>query len=192
MRSTLKIVGIIAFGAYASASIAQSVGDTYQNGSLVRIGQYSTQASTPAQTEIEPLDVFVLLNYPKQTVFTVGDAINYTLTRSGWRLVDPAQMQPEAARFLSLPLPESQRQLGTYRVRDVLETLAGGATWKWQFDYVTRTLWFQLSNPALSASQLPEKQAINAAVPAQSVPVIQRTAIPESFGILDITQGFQQ
>ena len=189
MRSTLKIVGIIAFGAYASASIAQSVGDTYQNGLLVRIGQYSTQASTPAQPEIEPLEVFVLLNYPKQTVFTVGDAINYTLTRSGWRLIDPAQMQPEAARFLSLPLPESQRQLGTYRVRDVLETLAGGATWKWQFDYVTRTLWFQLSKPVLSATQSFEQQEINASVQVKPMPVIERTGIPASFGILDATKG---
>lgn len=133
-------------------AMAQQVGDLYDGGRTVRIGQYSTQSAVPAQNEVEPLEVFVLLHYPKQTVRTVGDAIQHTLTRTGWRLADPFQMQQEAQQFMGLPLPESQRSIGTYRVKDVLQTLAGTPTWSWKYDYVSRVVWFELANPSLSKS----------------------------------------
>ena len=45
---------------------------------------------------------------------------------------------------MRLPLPESQRTVGTFRVRDVLQVLVG-STWAWQEDPVQRRLWLGLS-----------------------------------------------
>ncbi|QIL83823.1 hypothetical protein G7047_10705 [Diaphorobacter sp. HDW4A] len=149
---------------------AQQVGDTYDKGSQVRIGQYSTQASRPSDSEIEPLDVFVELNFPRQSVATVGDAVNYTLMRTGW-VLDKAQLGSDAVAFLALSLPESQRRIGTYRVRDVLQTLVG-SSWNWKEDPVHRQLWFALVAPPSSAVSV---------APAPTAPIVQpirRAPIP--------------
>lgn len=129
------------------------VGDTYDNGTQVRIGQYSTQASTPGHSVSDPLSVFVALTYPRQDVATIDGAIEYTLKRTGWQL-DRSKLSLEAAQFLRLPLPESQRSLGTYRVRDVLKTLVG-ETWRWDEDPIRRRLWISLAaQPTLSGVEL--------------------------------------
>lgn len=122
---------------------AQQVGDTYDKGAQVRIGQYSTQSTKPDASVSEPLDVFVALTFPRKTVMTVGDAIEYTLMRTGWTM-DKAVLTPDASAFLNLNLPESQRRMGTYRVRDLLQALLG-PTWVWVENPVRRSTWFTLA-----------------------------------------------
>ena len=83
---------------------------------------------------------------------------------------------PQAARLLTLPLPESQRALGPYRARTVLEVLTG-SSWTWHEDPVQRLVWFTVKSTGqpvqLSDSQVPvraaEVQAITTGVAASIV-----------------------
>ncbi|CAN7764260.1 hypothetical protein LJR039_007230 [Pseudorhodoferax sp. LjRoot39] len=103
------------------------------------LGRYTSAQAQPPEDLAEPLAVVVSMTFPRSTVTTVGDALRHALMRSGYRL---AMEQPGvAAEFLALPLPESQRQLGAYRLMAVLETLTGPA-WDWHSDRYRRTVWF--------------------------------------------------
>lgn len=130
--------------AEAGALLAPGAGRIV-DGSQMQIGRYTTAGAQPAEAASDPLDVFVRIHYPRQTVSSVGDAVRHTLVRTGWRLVDPSALAPQAARFLALPLPESQRVLGPYRVRQLLQVLLG-STWRWHEDPATRQLWFTLAS----------------------------------------------
>ena len=142
MLQPVRCLGMVVSLVLMGHAHAEQVGDTYDKGTQVRIGQYSTQSTLPDQTASDPLSVFVQLHYPRQGVATIGDAMAYTLLRTGWAL---GPDQPvEAQAFMRLPLPESQRTVGTFRVRDVLQVLVG-STWVWREDPVQRRLWLNLS-----------------------------------------------
>ncbi|GKS95611.1 hypothetical protein [Acidovorax sp. SUPP2825] len=158
-------VGVL--GWLAMPANAQVVGD-----GSVRIGRYSTQQAAPVASASDPLTVFATITFPRQQVRTVGDAVRHTLLRTGWQLVDVAALSPEAARFLALPLPESQRVLGPYRVQDILDLLLG-TTWQWHHDPVQRRLWFTVT-PAYA--QLTQASPAEASAGAASQAVADRDA----------------
>ena len=78
----------------------------------MQVGRYTTTVAAPPEAAARPLDVYVQLSYPRQTVQTVGDAVRHTLLRTGRRLVEPSALAPQAAHLLNLPQPESQRDVG--------------------------------------------------------------------------------
>lgn len=145
MSQPARCLGMVVSLVLVGHAHAQQVGDAYDNGTQVRIGQYSTQSTLPDQSVADPLSVFVQLRYPRQGVVTIGDAIAYTLLRTGWALAPDQPVEVQA--FMRLPLPESQRTVGTFRVRDVLQILVG-PTWGWQEDPIQRRLWLNLSPEA--------------------------------------------
>lgn len=119
----------------------------------MQVARYSTAVAAPAAQVADPLRALVRLSFPRQTIDTVGEAITHALQRSGWRLIDPWQLQPQAEHLLSLPLPDSQRTLGPYPVRTVLEILTG-PVWQWHEDRVQRLAWFEL-RPEYRPAQQP-------------------------------------
>lgn len=126
---------VLAMGcALAGAVQAQGLVD---GGSMVVLGRYSIASAEPPEELSRPLDVVATVSYPRQTVRTVGDALRHTLERTGYRLAEPAADGDVVLQFLALPLPESQRQLGPYRVRSLLDVLLGTA-WSWHSDASTR------------------------------------------------------
>ena len=151
-----SIVCALAFGAVAAqpANTSMSLVD---GGTQVVVGRYSTRPAQPSPGVAEPLDVVVQLSFPRQQVTTIGDALQHTLLRTGYTLVEPASLAPEAARFLQLPLPESQRELGPYRVQAVLDVLLGAA-WNWHRDPLRRRVWFTVA-PAYAALDQPASLA---------------------------------
>ncbi|MFN3493261.1 MAG: hypothetical protein ACK40L_02015 [Hydrogenophaga sp.] len=118
----------------------------------VQIGRYSTQASEPPAELADPLAIFAQLSYPRQAVESVGAALNYTLMRTGYRLAELDTLTPSARSFLQLPLPDSQRRMGPYQVRTILETLIGPA-WTLHTDPVTRKVWLTLATDPVQAPQ---------------------------------------
>lgn len=138
----LTLTGVLALVASAAA-IAQAPARPIplELDGEMQVGRYTTASAEPAAEVSDPLAVQARLTYPRQTVRSVGDAIDHTLLRTGWRLVSPSALEPDAARFLGLPLPESQRTLGPYRVRTILNVLLG-STWEWHEDPVQRLVWF--------------------------------------------------
>lgn len=140
------------------------------DGQVVVLSRYTSTAADPPAELAEPLQVVVSLSYPRGTVSTVGDAIRHTLARSGYRLSMDAAA-PDAATFLQLPLPESQRQIGPYRVQSVLDVLLGSA-WQWHSDPRSRAVWFSATGHD-AAQAAPLVQAIPTHSPgaATSTPV---------------------
>lgn len=111
----------------------------------VMLGRYSTVDAVPQQSLSEPLELVAQITFPREQVTTIGDAIEYTLLRTGYALPDPKGLPADVQRFLTLPLPEAQRTLGPFSVQDILNVLVGKA-WQWQTDPVTRRVWFTLAN----------------------------------------------
>jgi type IV pili sensor histidine kinase/response regulator len=138
-------------------------------GDQVQVGRYTTQSAQPAAELAEPLSVYAQLNFPRQTVATVGQALDYTLIRTGYRMVDPEALSDHARSFLNLPLPESQRRMGPYSVRTLLQVLLGNA-WTLRSDPISRQVWFELDGtetaPATPVAAVPEQTA----QPSQPVP----------------------
>ena len=117
----------------------------------VQVGRYTTQSAQPTAELAEPLSVNAQLNFPRQTVSTVGQALDYTLIRTGYRMVDPMALSDQARSFLNLPLPESQRRMGPYSVRTILQILLS-QTWTLNTDAISRQVWFELAGTATAAS----------------------------------------
>jgi conjugative transfer region protein (TIGR03748 family) len=146
-----------------------------EGGAEIQVGRYTTVASTPPASESAPLAVYARIGFPRATVATVGEALRHTLTRTGYRMVDPAGMDPVALRFMDLPLPDSQREIGPYKVVDILQTLLGPA-WQLQRDPVSRKVWFSVAPgyeryaaDATAASRPTPSAPITSASPSPSV-----------------------
>lgn len=102
----------------------------------VRLARYTTTSITPEPSALNPLAAVATVRFPRDHVRTVGDAVDYLLLRTGYRL----ESVDSAARDLfPLPLPEAHRELGPYRALTILELLVGEA-YKVDASQVHRTL----------------------------------------------------
>jgi type IV pili sensor histidine kinase/response regulator len=138
MRSTslLLFAGIVAWhGAASAQAVAAPIADG------VQLGRYTTVEPIPAPSVGSPMTVIATVSFPRGYVQTVGDAVRYLLVRTGYQLVDEAQLDDAARKLLRLPLPESHRRLGPYRVDAMLQALLGDA-WQLQIDAMTRSVRF--------------------------------------------------
>ena len=161
----------------AGACCAQ-VPSIVEHGTEVVLGRYSTQSAEPPPDAAEPLDVVAQLSFPRATVRTVGDALQHTLLRTGYTLVEASDLALEARRFLELPLPESQREVGPYRVTKVIDVLLG-STWRWHRDPLRRRLWFTVAPAYAALVQPPSPLApLPAAPAAAAVAVVAVPATP--------------
>jgi type IV pili sensor histidine kinase/response regulator len=146
------------------------------NGRSVVLGRYSTSSAQPPEDLTEPIDAVAALTFPRQTVHTIRQAIDFTLLRSGYRFDDGA-LSDAGRRFLDLPLPESQRQIGPYSVFTILGVLAGSA-WRPLVNRVERTVSIALQ-PVYAYSAALKTPAVPAglAVPVKAVkPVLSGVA----------------
>ena len=157
----------------------------------MQVGRYTTTVAAAPETAARPLDVYVQLSYPRQTVQTVGDAVRHTLLRTGWRLVEPSALAPQAANLLNLPLPESQRVVGPYRARTVLEVLTG-PNWQWHADPIQRLVWFTVKadHVAAVASPVADAQQAHAGVTTPVVtPLVEPQALPDQERLESSSEG---
>ena len=166
--NTLALSAAVCAPLTATAEESRAVPTDYHFGHIVdqgrmQVGRYTTAAARPEAEASNPLDVYVQITYPRQTVSTVGDAIRHTLMRSGWNLVDRSALSPQAVHLLTLPLPDSQRTLGPYSLRTVLNVLTG-RTWAWKEDAVRRLVWFGVAAEVDAAAQVSALQQVGSGV----------------------------
>lgn len=101
-------------------------GSTWAQGSAeVRLSRYTMGSTRPDASQLDPLEAMVQVTLPRASVTTVGEAVNYLLLRTGYRLADPHQAASPPIPILSMPLPEVHRHLGPYSVRTALSILVG-------------------------------------------------------------------
>ncbi|MXN30341.1 MULTISPECIES: PFGI-1 class ICE element type IV pilus protein PilL2 [Delftia] len=136
---------LLAGMAWLAAGVCHASTPLVDGNKRLQLGRYTTAEAQPQLGLNEPLALVAQITFPREQVTTIGEAIDYTLLRTGYALADLTALSPEARRFLGLPLPEAHRTLGPYSVQDMLAVLVGKA-WSWQTDHVTRRVWFVLGN----------------------------------------------
>lgn len=112
----------------------------------IKTDRYTLVKLAPSVSLVEPLKTVVQIKFPGAVV-TVGDAINYMLDESGYRVVDKGARTVEMEIMLSNALPAVQRDLtkSPMTIKSVLEVLAGPAFRVVQ-DPLRRLVTFELKN----------------------------------------------
>jgi type IV pili sensor histidine kinase/response regulator len=138
----------------------------------VRLARYTVAEPVPAAAVVDPLTVVATVHFPREQVRTVGDAVDYLLLRTGYRV---ASADPAATTLLALPLPESHRVLGPYPARAVLQVLLG-APYNVTASPVDRTLAITLRGPGSAPPgtvATVDEVSIRPVAPATTVEAIQ-------------------
>lgn len=129
----------------------------------VRVNRYTSVLSEPTVSEVLPLQSVIHISYPRD-VRSVGQALDYTLLRSGYRLGTASSA--EQSLFRDLALPESQRVLGPYTVERVLQTLIG-SEWQLTVNHPARVVSFVALAPGQGApsplAPVPSHNVVDAA-----------------------------
>ena len=166
MRSALTALCLLAFGGGAVAADGAP--------EHLRLARYTTAAALPDPTLTQPLAVLAHVSFPRDAVTTVGEALDYLLLRTGYRLGDA---DAPANALLGLPLPEAHRQLGPYSVHAIAAVLVGSA-YELQVSEIDRRVVVVLAEPA---PQTPASIATApAAEPAPREPRAQPAARSEA------------
>ena len=94
-----------------------------------QVGRYLTVNQGASNSQNNPLEQSFMLTIP-DTINTVGGAISYILTNTGYRL-EPKQYQVKQVKLLlAQPLPLSDRKLGPMTVMQALSALSGPSFWQ--------------------------------------------------------------
>ncbi len=88
------------------------------------VGQFLTVSNNASSAQQDLLQQTFQVRFPI-SVITVGDAMNYLLSTTGYHLVHDAQNYPWAERMMDRPLPMAQKSLGPMTLEEGLQTLAG-------------------------------------------------------------------
>jgi conjugative transfer region protein (TIGR03748 family) len=112
----------------------------YEN--VTQIGRYSTISNKPKSSQINLLSQTIQIRFTRN-IQTIGDAINYLLTFSGYSLIEKDQMSQALIITLNKPLPLIDRELGPISLKDGLITLIGPAFYLTD-DPINRTVNFNL------------------------------------------------
>lgn len=114
----------------------------------IRLSRYTTAPAVPDVAQVDPLEAVVQVSFPRAGVATVGDAVNYLLLRTGYRLAAQREADAPASAVLSMPLPEVHRQLGPYSVRTALSVLLG-TPFALSVDPMQRLISYRTTSPAV-------------------------------------------
>ncbi|MEW8076007.1 MAG: OmpA family protein [Candidatus Sedimenticola endophacoides] len=90
----------------------------------LRVGRYSEIASDDGTDQSDPLSTLIDVTFPA-LARSIGGALSHILRPNGWQLATPLATDPEANRLFTLPLPESQHQLGHLSVISAMKALCG-------------------------------------------------------------------
>ncbi len=115
IRTLLTTMGVATLGLCISFQ---------SNATEVQVGRYSTMPAMPTAAQVDLLATIVIVTFPAR-IYTVGEAVNYLLQRSGYRLTPGFARAPETEDLLTLPLPAVHRNIGPVTLRQALETLSG-------------------------------------------------------------------
>lgn len=78
---------------------AQATPQLVDGNKRLQLGRYTTAEAQPQPHLNEPLALVAQLTFPREQVTTVGEAIEYTLLRTGYALVDSQSLTSDARRF---------------------------------------------------------------------------------------------
>ena len=114
-----------------------------QSASVTQINRYATVDNKPLAAQINPLLAVQQMHFPLQ-VHTIGEAVEWWLQYSGFKLVSKDKQSKNLQEIFSQPLPQIDRNLGPLSVKDGLEVLVGQQFFKLVADPLKRQVNFQL------------------------------------------------
>lgn len=130
----LKLLFITSLGLAALAAQAANV---------TQVNRYATVANKPLAAQVNPLLAVQQIHFP-QEVKTIGQAVDWWLRYSGFKLI-AKDKQPESLQaIMRQPLPQIDRNLGPLTVKDGLEVLVGQQVFTLVEDPLLRQVNFQL------------------------------------------------
>ena len=121
----------------------------------VDLGRYSTVKPVATPQQIDLLSVVFSMPFNKQ-INTVGEAIEFILLRSGYRLAPREASDPNVGVLLEQPLPFIHRKIGPITIENALKALAGNA-WNLVVDPVNRYISFDLKDMYRTGESLGKK-----------------------------------
>jgi conjugative transfer region protein (TIGR03748 family) len=130
-----KLIAIILLGMFLSETCLANENST-------QISRYLTVSNKPKLSQIDLLAQIVQVRFPR-SIQTIGDAMNYLLSFSGYSLVPETQMNQELRITIHKPLPLVDREFGPMSLKDGLITLMGPAFYMTN-DPVNRIVNFRL------------------------------------------------
>lgn len=144
---------VVAIFGLTAASLVEGYEEKGETPPEVIVGRYSTSqpVATPEQTDI--LQTVVMLQFP-QKITTVGEALEYLLLRSGYRMAKGSTLDPGMPVLLTRPLPEVHRTLGPITLEEALRTLAGHV-YRLAVDPLNRLIAFDLKDKYRSLLKTP-------------------------------------
>lgn len=134
---------LVVFGLTA-ASLVQGYEEKGETPPEVMVGRYSTMQPVASPEQSDILQIVVTLQFP-QKITTVGEALEYLLLRSGYRLAKGSTLDPSMPILLTRPLPEVHRTLGPITLESALRTLAGHV-YRLTVDPLNRLIAFDLKD----------------------------------------------
>ncbi len=90
----------------------------------IQIGRYLTAPDKPALSQQNPLEQIVSLTFPA-SIATIGDAVDYLLQSTGFKLLPAKYRTDEANELLKQKLPLNDRKFSSVTVKNALLALAG-------------------------------------------------------------------
>lgn len=169
MIKILYLGAMLLLSQFAAANMHTQAADNMQ------VARYSTVDPRPSDSQKSLLNTLIHTRF-HQKITTVGEALDFLLMRSGYRLQETSTDKPEIAILYSYPLPEVQRELGPIRLRDALRVLAGQA-YQVNIDPLNRLISFEIK-PRYQ-SWLTQSPIYQAAV-AKQVEAIRREEIKQA------------
>ncbi|MDX1252269.1 MAG: conjugal transfer protein [Gammaproteobacteria bacterium] len=143
-----KVLCLAVCGGASAGVLADALPDL--SASSMQVARYSVMPPTATSAQADLMAVIINVRFPQQ-VSTVGEALDFLLRRSGYRLVDTDS--PAMAILQALPLPAVHRQLGPLTLNNALLTLAGSA-YRLSVDPLHRTLSFNAAPPLPPSADL--------------------------------------
>lgn len=110
---------------------------------VTQVGRYATVDNKPLAAQINPLLTVQQIHFPV-SVKTVGQAVDYWVSYSGYHLADKSKLSESLIEVLAQPLPQVDRNLGPLTVQDGLEVLVGKQVFSLVQDPLHRIVSFKL------------------------------------------------
>lgn len=110
---------------------------------ITQIERYVSVDNKPSAAQLNPLLTVAQVHFPKD-IQTVGEAVQYWISYSGYRLIDEKKLSGEARDVLKQKLPQADRTLGPLSVKDGLQVLMGQDVFDLVCDPLHRMVSFEL------------------------------------------------
>lgn len=128
---------LISLLAFIPASYAQ-----YDD--MLQVSRFGLLSVSPKPEETDVLSVVVEIEFPRE-IQKVGDALEFLLLNSGYRLEDPRLSGRYQYVLYNFDLPEVHRQIGPITLWDALATIGNDGFFPWA-NPLSRTIRFELND----------------------------------------------